>query len=177
MSKVILEVKYDYELSKKETAQLAELYSEIFFNKKLPSKWKKGIQDSLSKYKIWQWFLLKEPKNKNIIGMGSYVYSFEALQNPNIPKMDVSEEFQENIGNIGVIPSHRRKGYAHMIMKKIMETHSDQILTLEIKRNSPIASILLKFYSHLGFRVHGKTDEGLFLRLKPSNKKEDDTLN
>ena len=169
-SNIFLEVKYDYQLTKKEIVQLAELYAEVFYeNQKLNTTGKKMIQESLSKYNIWQWFLLKEKKTKKIIGMGSFIYSFDALHNPKIPKLDVSEEFQENIGNIGVSPLHRRKGYAHLIMNEILKMHNDQILTLEIKRNSPIASVLLKFYSHLGFRVHGKTEEGLFLRLKPSS--------
>jgi ribosomal protein S18 acetylase RimI-like enzyme len=186
---IILESKYDYQLTKKEIEQLADLYAEIFYHgHHLNKKTKKMVQDSLSKYKIWHWFLIKDSKSKKILAIGSYVYSYEALHNPKYPKLDVSEEFQENVGNIGVSKSHRRKGYAKMIMSEIMKRYSDKDLTLEIKTKNSLGNILFKFYNNLGFKNYGKTSDGLFLRLKSNtnlkdssshnevNKEEDDTL-
>ena len=80
-------------------------------------------------------------------------------------------------------------------METIISTHSHTPLTLEIKTNNQMASILLKFYTKLGFKMCGKTSVGIFLRKTPMpptlesgshfeespghkkvNKKEDNTL-
>jgi len=161
---VKIEMKYDYELSKTELNQIFILYNDIFYHNRVRKKdLIKKVKEQLGKSNIFQWVLLRELKSNKLIGMGSFIYDYSALSKPNISKFDINESLKENICNIAVDISYRRRGYATLIMEKIISQRKD-CLTLEVKKSSENYQYLIKFYKKMGFVEYTETNKSIYMR-------------
>lgn len=160
-------VKQDHQLSKRDLHSVFHIYNQCFADSSISSTKKILLAKKLlGKSKVWTWYLALV--KGQIIGMASYVPDLERAKS--VPGLDLRPDCGENICSVSVLPKYRQLGIARLLMQQIIDDHGSQTdLVVEIKRTSPIYSILREFYHSLEFKEDdNQNEQHLFLRRKQS---------